>query len=267
MIIKPKRASMRSVPFVKMHGIGNDFVLVDNRKLNLTLSTDEIINLSHRHTGIGCDQLLLLSPSEVQGCDAAYEFYNPDGSQAEQCGNGQRCLSLYLHQQNPTKMTFKLSGKAGIVYSEILANNNIKVNMGQMKSLISKKVYLYSCYELDFGNPHLVTCVNNVTAYELEKLNQNLKQYYPEGINLEIVEVISSSKIKIRVHERGTGETLACGSGACAAAYALMQTGKLKHKVKVILPGGELMVEYNQQQNTIYLTGSAQSVFIGEISL
>ncbi len=258
---------MTRIAFTKMHGIGNDFVLIDSRGKDLKLEARDIIRMSNRHTGIGFDQLLLLADSDNPECDASYQFYNPDGTQAEQCGNGQRCLSYYLYQQNPNKKSFCLSGLAGVVCSEVLANQHIKVNMGSMKSFKPKEINHQICYQLNFGNPHLVTCVDNVNNCNLSQMNQELTVDYPNGINFEIVQIISSSKIKIRVHERGTGETLACGSGACAAAYALMQARELESKVTVQLPGGELMVEYNQQENKIYLTGPAQQVFTGEIIL
>lgn len=258
---------MTVIPFVKMHGIGNDFMLIDCRFMKIKLSSEDIVCLSNRHTGIGFDQLLLLSKTDEDRCDAAYQFFNPDGSRAEQCGNGQRCLSLYLHQQNPLKTSFSLSGLAGIVRSKVLPNKQVRVNMGSMKSFLIKDVNKQECYELDFGNPHLVTCVDDVNTCNLESINNDFTNKYPKGINFEVVQIISTKEIKIRVHERGTGETLACGSGACAAAFALMQLGELVSKVKVVLPGGELMVEYNQEENTIYLTGPAQSVFTGEIIL
>ncbi len=258
---------MLTIPFVKMHGIGNDFMLIDNRFMQIELSKHEIAALSDRHTGVGFDQLLFLSESKDKTCDASYQFFNPDGSQAEQCGNGQRCLSLYLHNQNPTRTKFKLSGLAGIVNSEILTNKQVRVNMGCVKSVKNKTINNKKCHEIDFGNPHLVTLVDEVNKCDLASMTKLFTKEYAKGINFEIAQVLSAKKIKIRVHERGTGETLACGSGACAAAYALMQSGNLESKVNVVLPGGELMVEYNQQENTIYLTGPAQSVFIGEITL
>jgi diaminopimelate epimerase len=256
---------MTVIPFVKMHGIGNDFVLIDNRFMRIHLSTEDITFMSNRHTGIGFDQLLLLSQTDEDGCDAAYQFFNPDGSEAEQCGNGQRCLSLYLHQQDPHTKSFNLSGLAGIIGSEILPNKQVRVRMGPMKSYQVKDVNKQKCYQLDFGNPHLVTCVDDVDACDLESMNKEYTSQYSKGINFEIVQIVSTQEIKIRVNERGTGETKACGSGACAAAFALMQTGDLVSKVKVVLPGGELMVEYNREEDTIYLTGPAQSVFTGEI--
>ncbi len=267
MTLRNKPSNMRTISFVKMHGIGNDFVLIDNRYTDIKLSTDDIIYMGNRHTGIGFDQLLFLSQSDIADCDAAYQFFNPDGTQAEQCGNGQRCLSLYLHQQNPHKTSFKLSGLAGIVSSEILTNMQVRVNMGPMKSYHVKEANNQKCYELDFGNPHLVTCVDDVDGCDLESMNKEYTGQYSKGINFEVVQVVSTQEIRIRVHERGTGETLACGSGACAAAFALMQTGDLTSKVKVVLSGGKLMVEYNLEENEIYLTGPAQSVFTGEIIL
>jgi diaminopimelate epimerase len=257
----------QSIVFEKMHGIGNDFVLVDNFHQKLNVTHDKVKLLANRHTGIGFDQLLLLEASSIEGCDAAYRFFNPDGSEAKQCGNGQRCISYYLWKKNTNKKIFCVSGLAGLIHSEVLQNEQVKVNMGKTQAVNTLTISAVQCQHILLGNPHLVTVCNNVDACDLNLLNKQLTGQYPDGINLEIVEIIARDEIKIRVHERGTGETLACGSGACAAVAALQANGQLDNKVKVMLPGGLLVVEYDETDNNIYLTGAATHVFTGELTL
>lgn len=253
--------------FEKMHGIGNDFVLIDARNQSFDVDVENIVAMANRHTGIGFDQLLLIKASDYDNCDAAYRFFNPDGSEAEQCGNGQRCISWYLHQLNPNKTTFCISGLAGFIHSKIVDENLVTVNMGSVKSCKTLELNGRSCQQVSFGNPHLVTTALDIQSSDLDLLNSRYTASYKQGINFELVEIISRTQIKLRVYERGTGETLACGSGACAAVYALYASGQLDNNVKVILPGGNLMVEYNLQDKNIYLTGPAQHVFTGEFKL
>jgi diaminopimelate epimerase len=257
----------QKIHFEKMHGIGNDFVLIDVREQPLDLSISLVRALSDRHTGIGFDQLLIVDDSKDSRSDAAYRFYNPDGSQAEQCGNGQRCISYYLHSLNPDKTEFCLSGLAGIIKSEVYPDGIVRVNMGAINAIEQKTYHGVVCHQVDFGNPHLVTVVASVDACDLSKMNDQYTKSYPEGINFEVLEVLRRDAIKIRVHERGTGETLACGSGACASVAALQQNGQLANKVKVSLPGGSLVVEYRETTNTMYLSGPAVHVFSGEIEI
>ncbi|MCF6289085.1 MAG: diaminopimelate epimerase [Proteobacteria bacterium] len=262
---------MPTINFEKWHGIGNDFVLIDNRKQKLSIDKEFIVYLGNRRKGIGFDQLILLDYSHKDNCDIAYQFFNPDGSEAEQCGNGQRCISQYLHEQTPQQKQFTVFGLAGVIYSEILTktlkDTQIKVNMGQVAALVVKTMDNKEFYQVDFGNPHLVYLHTDVDTCNLTEFYQKYSKHYPQGINLEIAEIISPSAIKLRVYERGTGETLACGSGACAAVYALQKQGHLDTIVKVTLPGGNLVVEYTQQTHNLYLTGSATYVFSGEITV
>jgi diaminopimelate epimerase len=223
--------------------------------------------LANRHTGIGFDQLLLLNDSNVPSCDAAYRFFNPDGSEAEQCGNGQRCISQYLYEKNKIKTDFCISGLAGLIYSVVNENGTITINMGSANSIKSVDINNNSCYQVDFGNPHLIHVVQDIYKSNLSELNKLFTKNYSDGINFEIVEVLNVGNIKLRVHERGTGETLACGSGACATVAALQYAKKLNNRVKVTLPGGNLVVEYNRKKNNYYLTGPAIHVFTGEITI
>lgn len=256
-----------SVVFHKMHGIGNDFVVIDRRRNPVNFSTSQIRYLAHRHKGIGFDQMILIDESNDDSCDASYSFFNPDGSQAEQCGNGQRCISYYLHSLNPEKKFFCVDGLAGKITSLINEDKTVAVNMGKMNSCKSITIDNSKLYEANFGNPHLILAVDDVGKSDLPELQKKFTQDYSQGINFEIVEILNNHEIKLRVHERGTGETLACGSGACAAFYALFMANQLNNKVKVMLSGGDLVVEYDASTQTINLTGSATHVFTGEINL
>jgi len=250
-----------------MQGIGNDFVVVDTRKQKISFSVQQIKALANRHLGIGFDQLIIIGEPKDTSCDASYRFFNPDGSKAQQCGNGQRCIALYLHKLKPQNFKFKVSGLAGVICSEILKDNRVSVSMGKLNSIESRIINTRKCCYVDLGNPHLVIEVDDVASCDLADLYQQINPCFQQGVNLEIVQILSDKQIKIRVHERGTGETLACGSGACAAVIALNHQSKINHKATVLLPGGELMVEYQQSNNNIKLTGPARYIFTGEISL
>ena len=254
------------IVFEKMHGLGNDFVLIDNRHQNFKPSAYLIVSLANRNTGIGFDQLLLLENSGENDCDACYRFFNPDGSEAEQCGNGQRCIAKFLHNLNPEKTEFCVNGLAGKIYSTIHDSGLVTVNMGKAKSIIPAQHDHEKGYQVDFGNPHFVLEKKNIEDVNLNALNKEVIKNYPSGVNIEIVEILSTGSMKIRVYERGTGETLACGSGACASALAMMSENKVSNKVKVMLLGGELVVEYSDDGDTL-LTGEAVSVFRGEIQI
>ena len=256
-----------SITFEKMHGIGNDFVLIDNRSFKIKLDTTSIKKLANRHTGIGFDQLIIIESPPSTEFDASYRFFNPDGSEAEQCGNGQRCISYYLSKQSPEKKSFHISGLAGAMQSTIHNNGQISVEMGYVQEFDVLSIAKSACYFVNFGNPHLVVVKENISSCDLEKLKNKYTSQYPQGINFELSQIIDKKTIKLRVHERGTGETLACGSGACAAVFALHSNGLLDDKVEVQLPGGVLTVEVSLLKKTIYLTGPAAHVFTGEISL
>lgn len=253
---------MTKIPFDKMHGCGNDFVVIDIRNDNRCLDPQFIKDICNRRMGIGCDQLIVLSSSKFQDCQAHYQFFNPDASEAEQCGNGQRCIAKYLHRSNPKLFQFKVSGLAGIIHSQILDNELIKINIGHAKSVSAVMMDNHKLIDVQLANPHLVMQVKDITESHLAQIKDSLK--LSEDVNFEIVEILNKSEINLRVHERGTGETLACGSGACAAVLAFQMTNQLSEQVKVHLPGGDLVVEYHPNQNEIYLTGPATFVFNGE---
>lgn len=257
--------SQKRIIFEKMQGAGNDFVLIDNRRQDFIPDKSVIQSMANRHTGIGFDQLLLIQDSELADCDAAYRFFNPDGSEAEQCGNGQRCIGHYLYDNSPNKSQFRVSGLAGIIHSKINDDATVTINMGQTRSIKAQTIHQHKCFHVDFGNPHLIHIVQNIGTTDLNALKLKFTEKYNDGINFEITEILDKENIRLRVYERGTGETLACGSGACATVAALQYAKKLTDKVKVILLGGTLVVEYNHNDNNLYLTGPTAHVFTGEI--
>lgn len=250
-----------------MHGTGNDFVVIDIRKQIFHPDKQLIKFLANRHTGIGFDQMILIQNSTHPECDAAYQFFNPDGTEAEQCGNGQRCIAHFLHIEQPENNHFSVSGKAGLIGSQINPDSSITINMGSIKSINTINTNNKLSYEVNFGNPHLVHQLDSVDGANLTQLNKVFSKNYSQGINFEITEVIDKKNIKLRVHERGTGETMACGSGACATVAALQNANLVSDKVNVLLPGGVLVVEYNSQDNNLYLTGPSAYVYSGEFSI
>jgi diaminopimelate epimerase len=252
---------MATLKFDKMHGCGNDFVVIDNRIQAIDLNHKFITTICDRRFGIGCDQLIIISESQDTNCQAHYQFYNPDASQAEQCGNGQRCIAWYLHRLNPEKFSFKVSGLAGVINSQILDHQNVRINIGGVSDITCHLINEQTVIDVQLANPHRVLQVENVSKCDLNQLKNTYSANV--DVNLEIVEILNQHEINIRVHERGTGETLACGSGACAAVLAFQASNQLSEQVKVHLPGGDLVVEYQPNQNEIFLTGPAKHIFSG----
>lgn len=247
--------------FHKFHGLGNDFVLFDFRNSNANnLNQKSMIEIANRKTGIGCDQIIILNDSP--NFDAKYQFFNSDGSESEQCGNGQRCISHYLHFNDSQKTHHSVEGLAGVVKSEFNNHNDITVFMGDARNFSKKVIDGETVYDVDIGNPHRIFVVDDVGSIDLEATKKKLTTV---DVNFEAVELINKNDISIRVHERGVGETLACGSGACAAVYALQQVGLVQGLVNVNLPGGDLVIEYDGSD--MKMTGPSRYVFKGELFL
>ena len=180
-----------------MHGAGNDFVLIDNREQEFEPTMTLIQSLGNRHTGIGFDQLLLIQKSNNSLADAAYRFFNPDGSEAEQCGNGQRCITHYLFNHTKDQSSFCVSGLAGLIYSHVNKDSTVSVNMGTINSINPTVISENNFYEVDFGNPHLVYIIKDIETVNLSKLNDTYTKDYQNGINFEIVEIVNLSLIHI----------------------------------------------------------------------
>jgi len=275
--------------FVKMHGLGNDFILIDC--LKEPLPENKLPELAQewcrRNFGIGADGLILVLPSKVG--HFRMRIFNPDGSEAEMCGNGIRCFAKYVYERGITKQTsLKVETLAGIIQPKLRVKSgkveSIKVDMGQpgllrsqipMKGedtkVIREKLKVLgekreiTCVSM--GNPHCVLFVNRLEFFPVEQTGSAIEnhQFFPQRTNVEFVQVKSPNEIKARVWERGVGETLACGTGACASLVAGVLTKKTDHKATVHLLGGDLLVEWRKDNKHVYLTGPAAEVFVGNI--
>jgi len=274
-----------------MHGAGNDFVLIDLREQTVDLTTDSARALADRRLGIGCDQLLLLHPTRNQDCVTRYSIRNADGSPAGQCGNGARCIGLYLFLQGEVgHQPFAVESPAGIIQIRRCRDGEFEVDMGKARfESASVPIAIEpedGVYRLDspwgnlpfraasMGNPHALLQVEDVTHAPLSEWGDYLSHHtiFPEGCNIGFAEIISRKSIKLRVYERGAGETLACGSGACAAVAMLNQAGMVAEKVEVFLPGGLLVIKLREsggaQDGTleVLMKGPATHVFKGIIN-
>jgi diaminopimelate epimerase len=256
-----------------MHGLGNDFVVCDRINQDFQLNDHIIKEMADRHTGIGYDQLLLIEQSpEDSNSDFKFRIFNADGSEVEQCGNGARCVARYLYDFDFTQKTeLKLLCLAGIMKVKI-HRDLITVNMGQPRFLslpdetITIEDQTISLNAVSLGNPHAVIFVDDTYSIPLEKWGQFLQKhpFFPQQVNVGFMQKLSQDHIRLRVFERGVGETLACGSGACAAVAVGIKQHDLDHRVTVSLPGGELMIEWNTDDQNLYMTGAAETVFVGE---
>ncbi len=275
--------------FVKMEGLGNDFVLIDDRDGNICSKIDYgklAEKLCSRHFGIGADGIMLILGSEKM--DIRFRIFNSNGTEAEMCGNGIRCFAKYLFEKKIIgKKKFKVETMAGTIIPEVITNNSggvksVMVDMGVPVLLPSKivfksvkdkavnepvivhgrKIFLTA---VSMGNPHAVIFVDDIERINIEKRGREIETHamFPEKTNVEFVQVLNIRELKMRVWERGAGETMACGTGACAAAVAANLNGKASNKVTVHLKGGDLQVEWDKITNHIYMTGSAVLVFKG----
>ena len=268
-----------------MHGLGNDFVLLDLRHQDFPINTSIARQLANRHTGIGCDQILILRQPTSDQYLAAIEFWNADGSRAEQCGNGVRCLGLYLHMQSEAPAgQFSLCGPAGIVKIEYLGNGQLRVDMGQpvfdakrvpvllealdgwYPLLIDQQSYKLGAVSM--GNPHALMIVEDIDTTDVARLGTaiNLHSAFPQGCNMGFAEIIDRGNIRLRVFERGAAETHACGSGACAAVSILRRANMVDQSVNVTQRGGTLIITWTGVEDPVIMSGSATHVFKGNIA-
>ena len=275
--------------FTKMHGIGNDYVYVNCFKETVEHPSEVAIKVSDRHFGIGSDGLILIKPSEV--ADGKMEMYNADGSQGAMCGNGIRCVAKYMYDYGITdKTSISVETKSGIKYLDLTIRDGkvdtVKVNMGTpiLKAadipvrsekeqvidepvMVDGKEWKITCVSM--GNPHAITYIDDVKNLEIEKIGPKFENHeiFPDRVNTEFVHVIDRNTVEMRVWERGSGETLACGTGACAVAVSSILNGLTEEEVTVKLLGGDLKIFWDRTENKVYMTGSATTVFDGEISL
>ena len=275
-----------AIQFSKMHGLGNDFMVVDGVTQKVFFSPDTIRRLADRHFGIGFDQLLLVEPPYDPEQDFHYRIFNADGSEVQQCGNGARCFARFVRLKGLTnKERIAVSTMSGRIVLQVEQDNQITVNMGvpefepakvPFRAQKAEKTYLLRvaeqtvmCGVVSMGNPHCVLNVPSVDEAPVAQLGAQLERFdrFPERVNVGFMQVVSPQEIRLRVFERGAGETLACGTGACAAAVVGMQQGLLRDRVKVHLPGGSLQIAWKGVGQPVYMTGPAEQVFDGEIEL
>ncbi|GAL16209.1 diaminopimelate epimerase [Vibrio astriarenae] len=271
--------------FSKMHGLGNDFMVVDCITQNIFFSPDLIRRLADRHTGVGFDQLLVVEAPYDPETDFHYRIFNADGSEVEQCGNGARCFARFVRMKGLTnKFSISVSTKKGKMVLNIEEDDQVTVNMGvpefepskiPFKAKQQEKTYILRaedktlfCGAVSMGNPHVVTVVDDVLTADVETLGPLLESHerFPERVNAGFMQVLNRNAVNLRVYERGAGETQACGSGACGAVAVGIVQGLLDEQVKVTLPGGELNIQWKGPGKPLYMTGPATHVFDGQLS-
>ena len=275
------------IKFTKMHGLGNDYVYIDAISQNIERKSELAQFVSNRNFGVGSDGLILIERSTV--ADFKMTMFNSDGSQAEMCGNGIRCVAKFVYDKKMTdKTTLKIETLAGIKILELDVEKGevkkVRVDMGEpileaekipvistenpVKNLVltaKDKEFKFTCVSM--GNPHAITIVEDTEKFDVKKYGEELEvdKTFPRRTNVEFVQIVDKNTIKMRVWERGAGETLACGTGACATAVACNLNGLTDRKVTIELLGGNLEIEWNKENNHVYMTGSATTVFEGEL--
>lgn len=272
--------------FTKSHGLGNDFVILNALDKPIELSKPQIKHIADRHLGIGFDQLLILSHSALAKADFKYRIFNADGGEVEQCGNGVRCITRFISENKLCdKELLCLESQAGLVSVELRGDDTIRVDMGEPNLVpanipfnrnVQEKNYSLDLFEqeltimvVSMGNPHAIILVDDVAKANVVTLGARIAKHrdFPEQVNVEFVEIVNRKLIKLRVYERGVGETLACGSGACAAVVAGIINGILDSCVTVELPGGYLKISWQGDGSSVFMSGPAVSVFEGTIEL
>ena len=278
------KAASPALRFSKMHGAGNDFVVLDLRDGTPAPTPALAARLADRHTGVGCDQILTIEPPRAEGSVASYRIWNADGSQSEQCGNGARCVAAWLVRDGAADGDrFAIDSPLATHTIERLGNDQYAVAMGvprfepaQVPLLgfaRARDEYLLPLQgdtvrfgAVSMGNPHAVIEVGLIDAAPVEPLGNLLQQHAtsPQSVNVGFVQVVDPRHARLRVYERGVGETLACGSGACAAAVVMMQRGRLERDATLALPGGELRLRWPADDAQVVMSGPAAFVFEGE---
>ncbi|MBE9187834.1 diaminopimelate epimerase [Microcoleus sp. LEGE 07076] len=274
------------IEFTKYHGLGNDFILIDNRHSSEpVLTPEQAVVLCDRHFGIGADGAIFALPGQ-NGTDYTMRIFNSDGSEPEMCGNGIRCLAKFVADlEGPkAKTQYRIHTLAGVISPELRSDGQVKVDMGVPRLMaaeipttlaaldakvidvpieVADKSWSVTCVSM--GNPHCITFVDDVSAVALETVGPQFEHHsaFPQRTNTEFIQVIRSDYVKMRVWERGAGVTLACGTGACAAVVAGVLVAKCDRTTSVELPGGVLQIEWAEVSGRIYMTGSAQRVFTG----
>lgn len=272
--------------FLKMHGTGNDFMIVDARRIDTEpFAAGQIRALADRRRGVGFDQLLWITDAKGTDTEAFYRIFNADGTEVEQCGNGARCVAWVVAQDGASDTVFRLGSPAGIVDVQILDDNLVAVCMGQPRFNPADIPFVADAaaneYTIDdagnrvraavvsMGNPHCVLLVDDVGQAPVNDLGARLEshQRFPQRCNVEFMAIRDRKNIDLRVFERGVGETLACGTGACAAVVAGQRRGLLDAEVNVALPGGQVVVSWQGQESPVWLTGEVELAYEGTLDL
>jgi diaminopimelate epimerase len=272
--------------FTKMHGAGNDFVMLDGVHQDIELSPEQLRMLADRHFGVGCDQILLVEKAVNKEADFRYRIFNADGGEVEQCGNGARCFLRFVHDQKLTaKREIVVETRGGLISPRLEQDGRVTVNMGapifepalvpfeggsgavsEPLMVAGKKLDISA---LSMGNPHAVQVVDDIESAPVEKLGPMIEHHprFPKRVNACFMQVMDRHSLRLRVYERGAGETLSCGTGACAAVVAGIRRGLLDSPVSVATRGGLLTIAWEGDGQPVQMTGPAITVFAGEINL
>jgi len=272
--------------FSKMHGLGNDFVVLDGVRQPVSLSPEQLCYLADRHFGVGCDQILLVEKPTQPGVDFRYRIFNADGGEVEQCGNGARCFVRFVHEQGLTdKREIRVETLKGLIAPRLEGDGNVTVDMGVPRFLPADIPFLADddviIHLLDvadetletsvvsMGNPHAVQVVDSVDTAPVGEQGPLIERHprFPQRVNAGFMQIVDRHAIKLRVYERGSGETMACGTGACAAVVAGIRRGLLDSPVRVTTRGGDLSIAWGGSDRPVLMTGPAVTVFTGEIEL
>ena len=272
--------------FSKMHGLGNDFMVIDGVSQKVRLSPEKIRQLADRHFGIGFDQLLVVEAPESPEVDCRYRIFNSDGGEVENCGNGARCFAVFVRDRKLTgKNLITVETAGGMMTLQITENGEVCVNMGVPRLVPAEIPFDAEAQSVTYslavdgttleisavsmGNPHAVTLVDDVATAPVEKLGPLVERHtrFPQRVNAGFMQVVSSDEINLRVFERGVGETIACGTGACADVVAGNLRGLIGNNVKVNLPGGSLRISWAGPGEPVMMTGPATTVFHGQVKI
>lgn len=272
--------------FTKMQGAGNDFVVIDSYTQPISLTTDQIKFIANRYFGVGCDQLLMVEKTTTPNVDFRYRIFNANGGEVEQCGNGARCFVRFVVEKGLTqKHEISVETASGVISLQLQDDGQVTVNMGaprfapaQVPFEAPSQQTLYplaltqteiQISAVSMGNPHAVTVVNDVNTAPVAEYGPQIESHprFPQRVNAGFMQVLNPHAINLRVYERGSGETLACGTGACAAAVSGIQLGLLSSPVVVNTRGGQLTITWAGNQSPVMMTGPAEIVFDGEINI
>lgn len=275
-----------NLEFTKMHGLGNDFVVFDAIHQKIELTPEQLRHIANRHFGVGCDQILLIEAARMSDTDFHYRIFNADGGEVEQCGNGARCFARYIRDRGLTeKDVIEVGTRAGKITLYLEDDGNVRVNMGlpelepaKIPFIADQMAHSYTIEAggeklllgaVSMGNPHAVIKVPDVNSAQVERIGPLLERHprFPQRVNVGFMQVCSPQQIRLRVFERGTGETLSCGTGACAAVVSGRIQGMLDAAVEVRLAGGVLRIEWQGRGHPVWMSGPATRVYEGAIDI